>query len=80
MNPIANPTTTEVPVPTRTVPSRRSLLLAGALVLAALAAACSSSGDTAGSRGTAPGGSAPSGGVVRLVTHDSFNVSDSVLA
>jgi len=80
VNPIANPTPTEVPVPTRTVPFRRSLLLAGALVLAVLAAACSSSGDTAGSGGTAPGGSAPSGGVVRLVTHDSFNVSDSVLA
>ena len=67
-------------MPTPTVPSRRSRLLLGAVVVAVLAAACSSSNDTATSTGTSPGGSAPAGGVVRLVTHDSFNVSDAVLA
>jgi thiamine transport system substrate-binding protein len=70
----------EVLVPNRTTSSRRSLLAIAALVVVSLAAACSSSGDTTAG-GTAPGGSAPAaGGVVRLVTHDSFNVSDSVLA
>lgn len=74
------PTTTEVPVLTRTVPPRRSLLLVLALAVGILAVACSSSTDDAGPAGSTPGGTAGSGGVVRLVTHDSFNVSDSVLA
>jgi thiamine transport system substrate-binding protein len=73
-------TTTEVPVPDRTAPPRRSILFLGALVVVVLAAACSSSSDIAAPDGTTPGSAAPGGGVVRLVTHDSFNVSDSVLA
>jgi thiamine transport system substrate-binding protein len=71
-------------VPIRTTPPRRRLLLAAAaaVVVVLSTASCSSSdGDVTSSAGTGPGGSAPSdGGVVRLLTHDSFNVSDSVLA
>ena len=50
------------------------------LALALLAAACSSSSTTTGSTGSTLAGSTPGGGgVVRLLTHDSFNISDSVL-
>ena len=66
-------------MPTRTAPPRRSLLLVLVLAVGVLAAACSSSSDPAASGGSTPDGTA-GGGVVRLVTHDSFNVSDSVLA
>lgn len=68
-------------MPTRTAPPRRSLLVALALAVGVLAAACSSSGDST-TAGSSPGGTggAGGGGVVRLLTHDSFNVSDSVLA
>lgn len=61
-------------------PTAAPLVLMLALALALLAAACSSDTTGPGASGSTPGGSVPAGGgVVRLLTHDSFNISDSVL-
>lgn len=60
-----------------TMPRRR--LLAG-LAVAGLLAGCSSGGDRSASTGSGPAGTASGAGVVRLVTHDSFALSDTVVA
>jgi len=65
-----------------TPPSRRPRLVAVAIVtVALLAAACGSSGSTtSATTETAPATTVPDApGSLRVVTHDSFSVSDSVL-
>lgn len=62
--------------------SRTRIALALTAVLALVAAACGSSGSSgsAGPTSAAPGGTFPAGTEVKLLTHDSFVVSDDVLA
>ena len=61
-------------------PRQRLLVVVVLTVLAVLAAGCGDDGDGATASSTAPGGTAPAGTAVQLVTHDSFNVSEDVLA